>query len=933
MSSQEMVVCVANGCSNKPCKDLSFFNFPDNKEQRARWISAIQKPEGWQPSPNSKICSVHFVTRTVSPYPWHPDYVPSVFRSLRTKKRDKSSRARQIIEAELGLDDKGGDGSDDSRKQKKGAPWRASEEVSLQNDDSFDAPRPTVGRKKKVTDAALLSESKRKLKQMEMSDVDFYEEDQMSVQSGLFDSHDDDSLIEAVTEVKPKRGRGRGRGRGRRGVGGRGAAAATRDQGLTEDGKCRNCQNYIQQIAVLQEELNAKKAIVAEWDDMVKEKSRLFKNQLDLYKGELQNVKEKLSALELNEEFFKKNKHRIVMYTGLPNYSVLITLFNLVNAAVKRDRHVYSITPFQKFILCLMRLRMNLKFKDLANRFAIDLCKIERFFPEWIDALHKQVSHVLVWPPDNVQYRLSMLSQSVREHYKIIKDPVPVTKFISSDGHIRKNHKIVIVCASLLHISEMAVSEVQDKLPDVLADKEETLVNYLKAVGKYMPPPPPPLPPVLDNVEKTELDSGVENKEEEKSSTETSSSKDKKDEQMDCEAFTSSSKVNDASDSAEDKKLLSDVAAPDEECSDSLVPETSNEEPEGDKTCASGEEADGNNASKENSPPVNSDAASDEISAQNNPSDATSDVTTDATPAVIESANATPGARATDIELAEMTSVDAASTQSSRTVSPVAEESSSPTAEATVDDGTSSEAAGATSNLPGAESAQANDSKIDESGIQQSSEASLSTEVAQQGEAENTTLLSTSENISVPLSESSSIPSVSGSISFSSASESISMPPVSTGEYFSSGPKVHSSKSADLSLFSQFLCVLLRLVNNLSKDEILLRLPKAPDSDDSVEQLFNKRDPDVAAIISAWLPWIHSRFMQLVTWPEVQDDSEEFLRALRHRYRYLQSVDPLLKMQAEAVSTALYNAGHHLYCVTSEEEEELPGDELVDWLF
>lgn len=77
------------------------------------------------------------------------------------------------------------------------------------------------------------------------------------------------------------------------------------------------------------------------------------------------------------------------------------------------------------------------------------------------------------------------------------------------------------------------------------------------------------------------------------------------------------------------------------------------------------------------------------------------------------------------------------------------------------------------------------------------------------------------------------------------------------------GPTVQHSTRADLSPFHQFLCVLLRLVRDLSKEEILLRLPKKPESEDSVEELCNKQDPDVEGIISLWLPYIHSRLMQV----------------------------------------------------------------------
>lgn len=57
-----MAECEANGCSNRPSKDLEFFSFPAVADQRKRWITALQKPDNWLPTVNSKVCSVHFVS-------------------------------------------------------------------------------------------------------------------------------------------------------------------------------------------------------------------------------------------------------------------------------------------------------------------------------------------------------------------------------------------------------------------------------------------------------------------------------------------------------------------------------------------------------------------------------------------------------------------------------------------------------------------------------------------------------------------------------------------------------------------------------------------------------------------------------------------------------------------------------------------------------
>ena len=65
--SNEKIICLAENCPNNPktLKELEFFDFPEDPDQRKCWITALKKPAGWQPTEYSKICSVHFVNSGV----------------------------------------------------------------------------------------------------------------------------------------------------------------------------------------------------------------------------------------------------------------------------------------------------------------------------------------------------------------------------------------------------------------------------------------------------------------------------------------------------------------------------------------------------------------------------------------------------------------------------------------------------------------------------------------------------------------------------------------------------------------------------------------------------------------------------------------------------------------------------------------------------
>ena len=58
-------------------------------------------------------------------------------------------------------------------------------------------------------------------------------------------------------------------------------------------------------------------------------------------------------------------------YTGLPSFEILKTTFDHVAPFVSRKSQ--HLTPFQEFILTLMKLRLNMAFQDLAYCFTISL--------------------------------------------------------------------------------------------------------------------------------------------------------------------------------------------------------------------------------------------------------------------------------------------------------------------------------------------------------------------------------------------------------------------------------------------------------------------------------------------------------------------------------------------------------------------------------
>ncbi len=87
---------------------------------------------------------------------------------------------------------------------------------------------------------------------------------------------------------------------------------------------------------------------------------------------ELADLRAKAMDTQFNKESFEKNEDKTRFYTGLPNFLVLIQIFELCKPYISCGP-MSVLSKFEQFILVLMKLRLNLPLKDLAFRFKISL--------------------------------------------------------------------------------------------------------------------------------------------------------------------------------------------------------------------------------------------------------------------------------------------------------------------------------------------------------------------------------------------------------------------------------------------------------------------------------------------------------------------------------------------------------------------------------
>ncbi|GFW17860.1 THAP-type domain-containing protein [Trichonephila clavipes] len=81
-------MCSAVGCSMRSGTNLlsavKMYRFPTNPSRRLQWEAALQR-KNWKANPKPELCNKHFITGKPSSDAEHPDYVPSIFASMKNK--------------------------------------------------------------------------------------------------------------------------------------------------------------------------------------------------------------------------------------------------------------------------------------------------------------------------------------------------------------------------------------------------------------------------------------------------------------------------------------------------------------------------------------------------------------------------------------------------------------------------------------------------------------------------------------------------------------------------------------------------------------------------------------------------------------------------------------------------------------------------------
>jgi len=376
--------CSAVGCNNvfQKGSGISFHRFPTNLERKQRWIAALRR-ENWTPTESTWICSQHFVTGKKSNNRLAPNYVPSIFEHVSSPDKRRLENDAVQFERRQAMKRRRRTAAGNSRPRRN---TRSRRNATV---------TPTVVLNRDVSDDESPCVSETVVLNHDVSD-----NESPCVSETCTDEESTGTLSVSPEETTEQTD-----------------AGMEMLLEMTE----RLLQAEVM-LSITREEL------VKTSDELSQVKSQLTATNEHLAKAqeELAEVKKENTRLQsensrlckrvVSEQVLRKDEKMVKYYTGLPSYDLLKAICELVTTDVPTD--IFSgcaCSPFQQFLIVLMKLRLNLGDQDLAYRFGIHQSTVSRYFNKWLDILYHKLSVFVSWPER--EQLLKTMPGDFRKHF------------------------------------------------------------------------------------------------------------------------------------------------------------------------------------------------------------------------------------------------------------------------------------------------------------------------------------------------------------------------------------------------------------------------------------------------------------------------------------------------------------------------------------
>ena len=96
----------------------------------------------------------------------------------------------------------------------------------------------------------------------------------------------------------------------------------------------------------------------------------------------------------MTQDSFRENDDNVRYYTGLPNYSSLEAVLSIVSPFLHSHKNL-RLSVFDKFLITLLQLKLNLHVKDLMYRFKASQSLVSRIFLQIIHVMYQRMEQLI----------------------------------------------------------------------------------------------------------------------------------------------------------------------------------------------------------------------------------------------------------------------------------------------------------------------------------------------------------------------------------------------------------------------------------------------------------------------------------------------------------------------------------------------------------
>lgn len=159
-------------------------------------------------------------------------------------------------------------------------------------------------------------------------------------------------------------------------------------------------------IEKLKNDLKHKDEIIKSYEKKEKNNEEQFKNMINSYEKKIKdlnkiiaNLNFKISLKDVSFECLKTDDHKVKNLTGLPNFTILNKLFELIKPHLTEHKDE-SLSKFDSFVLTLTKLRLDLPISYMSYIMGVDVSVMSKLYRENLQVMNWKIGPLVVWPDE-----------------------------------------------------------------------------------------------------------------------------------------------------------------------------------------------------------------------------------------------------------------------------------------------------------------------------------------------------------------------------------------------------------------------------------------------------------------------------------------------------------------------------------------------------